>query len=360
MFRYILKKIAYSGLVLFGVATVVFILFNVVPGDPASVILGQRANQQAVDAIHKDLGTDKPLTEQFLNYLNDLSPLSVHSLNHNKVNWYLNPQKYEWKPLFFLPGNTCLVIKLPYLRRSYISKREVSDILADTLPETMVLALTAMLFASIAGIVLGVFSALKKNTWFDRTVFVLSTFIGMSAPSFFAGLLLAWAFGYVLTDYTGLSPSGSLYEFDVWEGSRLSLSNLVLPALTLGLRPLSIIIQLTRSSILDVLSQDYIRTARAKGLSEKRVIFHHALKNALNPVVTAVSGWLAGLMAGAVFVEKIFNWKGIGYAVVEALNNNDLPVVMGATLVFALIFVMMNIIVDIIYGILDPRIRLNE
>ena len=158
-------------------------------------------------------------------------------------------------------------------------------------------------------------------------------------------------------DYTGLSPSGSLYEFDEWTGDQLSWSNLILPAITLGLRPLSIIIQLTRSAILEVLSQDYIRTARAKGLPEKRVIFGHALKNALNPVVTAVSGWLAGLMAGAVFVEKIFNWKGIGYAVVEALNNNDLPVVMGATLVFALIFVVMNILVDIIYGLLDPRIR---
>lgn len=360
MFRYVLKKIAYSGLVLLGVATVVFILFNVVPGDPAAVILGQRANQQAVEAIHKDLGTDKPLAVQFLNYLNDLSPVSVHSLSKDQGNWYLDPGKYDWQPLCWLPGKTCMVLKIPYLRRSYISKREVSDILADTLPETTVLALTAMIFASVAGVLLGVFSALRKNTWFDKSVFVLSTFIGMSAPSFFAGLLLAWAFGYVLKDYTGLSPSGSLYEFDVWQGSKLTLSNLVLPALTLGLRPLSIIIQLTRSSILDVLSQDYIRTARAKGLPEKRVIFRHALKNALNPVVTAVSGWLAGLMAGAVFVEKIFNWKGIGYAVVEALNNNDLPVVMGATLVFALIFVLMNIIVDIIYGILDPRIRPNE
>ncbi len=359
MFNYILKKIGYAFLVLFGVISVIFFLFNVVPGDPASVILGQRASKEAIDAVHKDLGTDKPMVEQYFHYLNDLSPISIHNSKNSESLWYLNPIKYSWHPLFRIGESKALVIKLPYLRRSYISKRNVSEILGDTLPETAVLALTSMFFSSLLGVFLGVISALRKNSFFDRSVFVLSTFIGMSAPSFFAGLLLAWLFGYVLKDYTGLSPSGSLYEFDVWQGRKLYLSHLILPAITLGLRPLSIIIQLTRSSILDVLSQDYIRTARAKGLSEGRVIFKHALKNALNPVVTAVSGWLAGLMAGAVFVEKIFNWKGIGFAVVEALNNNDLPVVMGATLVFAIIFIVMNILVDIIYGILDPRVRIS-
>lgn len=359
MFSYILKKAGYSILVLFGVISAIFFLFNVVPGDPASVILGQRANKEAIEAVHRDLGTDRPMTEQYLHYLNDLSPLSFHRIHNSQSLWYLNPNKYNWIPLLQLGKKTVLVIKYPYLRKSYIFKRNVSEILHDTLPETAVLAISAMLFSSVFGVLLGVFSAVRKNSTFDRSVFVLSTFVGMSAPSFFAGLLLAWLFGYVLKDFTGLSPSGSLYEFDVWEGKKMQLSNLILPAVTLGLRPLSIIIQLTRSSVLDVLSQDYIRTARAKGLSERTVIFKHALKNAMNPVVTAVSGWLAGLMAGAVFVEKIFNWKGIGYSVVEALNNNDLPVVMGATLVFAIIFIVMNIFVDIIYGILDPRIRVK-
>jgi peptide/nickel transport system permease protein len=359
VFSYILKKTGYSLLVLFGVISTIFFLFNVVPGDPASIILGQRANKEAMDAVRKDLGTNRPMAEQYLHYLNDLSPLSIHRIADAQSLWYLNPKKYNWLPLVSLGSNTACVLKVPYLRKSYISKRNVSDILSDTLPETAVLAFTAMFFSSIVGVLLGILSALRKNSILDKSVFVLSTFVGMSAPSFFAGLLLAWLFGYVLKDYTGLSPSGSLFEFDVWEGRKMQISNLLLPAITLGLRPLSIIIQLTRSSILDVLSQDYIRTARAKGLSEKKVIFKHALKNAMNPVVTAVSGWLAGLMAGAVFVEKIFNWKGIGYAVVEALNNNDLPVVMGATLVFAVIFIVMNIFVDIIYGILDPRVRVN-
>ncbi len=181
--------------------------------------------------------------------------------------------------------------------------------------------------------------------------------LGTALPSFFVGLIFIWLFGFVLLDYTGLHNVGTLFITDDFGEEHLELKNIILPAVTLGLRPLAIIIQLTRNSLLDVLSLDYIRTATSKGLSNYKVIVKHALKNALNPVVTAISGWFAGLMAGAIFVEMIFNWKGIGYEVVDALNKNDLPVVMGATLIFAIIFVLINILVDIIYGILDPRVR---
>ena len=154
--------------------------------------------------------------------------------------------------------------------------------------------------------------------------------------------------------------TGSLYEVDDYgRGSFLQLKNLILPALTLGIRPLSVIIQLSRNSLLEVLSMDYIRTATAKGLSKFTVIFKHALRNALNPVVTAVSGWFASLLAGAVFVEYIFAWNGIGKEIVDALNKMDLPVVMGSVLFIASIFVIINIIVDLIYGWLDPRIRIS-
>lgn len=359
MTKFILRKFFYGIAVLLGVITTIFFLFNVLPGDPASVMLGQRASKEAVEAIHRDLGTDRPLTEQYFNYLNDLSPFSVHNHNDPGNFWYLNPQKYDWLPLVKLGKDHSLVIKVPYLRRSYITKRNVSDVISETLPETAVLAFSAILIASFVGILLGIVTAIRKNSWIDRTIFVLATTFGMSAPSFLVGLIVAWLFGYVLASYTGLSPSGSLYEIDVWNGETLQVKNLILPALTLGIRPLSIVIQLTRSSLLDVLSQDYIRTAKAKGLSFGKVVFKHALKNALNPVVTAISGWFASLMAGAVFVEKIFSWKGIGNEVVEALNNNDLPVVMGATLIFASIFVLINIIVDVIYGVLDPRVRVK-
>lgn len=360
MGKFILKKFAYGVLVLFGVITTIFFLFNVLPGDPAMVMLGQRASKQAVEEIHRDLGTDKPLVEQYLHNLNNLSPVSFHNYQNNKSLWYLNPEKYSWTPLFTIGANKVVVLKFPYLGKSYITKRNVSEIIKDTLPETAVLAFASIIIASIVGIFLGIVTATRKNSVLDRSIFVLATVFGMSAPSFLVGLIMAWLFGYVLSKYTGLDPSGSLYDIDVWSGEVLKLKNLVLPAITLGMRPLSIVIQLTRSSLLDVLSQDYIRTARAKGLSYRRIIIKHALKNALNPVVTAISGWFAGLMAGAVFVEKIFSWKGIGYEVVEALSKNDLPVVMGATLVFATIFVGINILVDIIYGVLDPRVRVKN
>jgi peptide/nickel transport system permease protein len=357
--KFILKKIAYGLVVLLGVVTTIFFLFNVLPGDPASVMLGQRANKEAIEAIHKDLGTDKPIFNQYLNYLNDLSPLSLHNYQREGDFWYLNPDKYSWTPLFTLGKERVVVLKYPYLRRSYITKRNVADVIKETLPETTVLAFTAIIIASIIGILLGIVAAVKKNSLLDRSIFFFSTVFGMSAPSFLVGLIVAWLFGYVLADYTGLNPSGSLFDFDVWNGEEIKLKNLILPAITLGVRPLSIVIQLTRSSLLDVLSQDYIRTARAKGLSFSRIVFKHALKNALNPVVTAISGSFAGFMAGAVFVEKVFSWKGIGNEVVDALNNNDLPMVMGATLIFASIFVVINSVVDVIYGILDPRVRVK-
>lgn len=359
MIKFIFKRLFYGFLVLLGVITVVFLLFNVLPGDPARMMLGQRADQASIDAINKDLGRDKPMTTQFLMYLNDLSPLSIHNPTDKEHYLYLNREKYSsYVKLFPVSSSKVMVLKYPYLRRSYITKRKVSDIVIETLPETAILAFSSITFGAVFGILLGIFSAIKKNSWFDKSSLIFAIF-GMALPSFFMGLLIAWFFGFVLRDYTGLNNVGSLYTIDDFGDEHLDLKNLILPTITLGLRPLAIIIQLTRSSLLDVLSQDYIRTATAKGLSYYNVVFKHALKNALNPVITAISGWFAGLMAGAVFVEIIFNWKGIGYEVVDALNKNDLPVVMGATLVFAMIFVVINIGVDIVYGILDPRVRVQ-
>lgn len=358
MLKFIAKKCFYGVIVLLGVITTVFFLFNVLPGDPASIMLGQRANKEAVEAIHRDLGTNLPVMEQYGLYLNDLFIVSIHDYEDTESHWYLNPDKYSWFSLFKIGKSKVVVLKMPYLRRSYITKRRVSDIILETLPETAVLAFTSIIMATIIGVFLGIVAAVKRNTFYDKMSLVLSV-LGMAAPSFFIGLIIAWLFGYVLTKYTGLSPTGSLYDIDVWNGEVLKLQNLILPAVTLGMRPLAIVVQLMRSSLLDVMSQDYIRTARAKGLGFYKIILKHALKNALNPVVTAISGWFAGLMAGAVFVEFIFSWKGIGYEVFEALTKNDLPVVMGATLIFATIFVFINILVDIAYGILDPRVRIK-
>jgi peptide/nickel transport system permease protein len=182
----------------------------------------------------------------------------------------------------------------------------------------------------------------------------------MSIPSFFSAILFAWVFGFVWHSYTGLNMTGSLYEVDDFgEGSSIQWKNCILPAIVLGIRPLGVVIQLMRNSLLETFGQDYIRTARAKGLSSYQIIKNHALKNSLNPVVTAISGWFASMLAGAVFVEYIFGWNGLGKEIVEALNNLDLPVIMGSVIVIATTFIIINILVDLVYAYLDPKIRLS-
>jgi peptide/nickel transport system permease protein len=358
--NFIIRRIFYGILVLLGVLVLVFILFNALPGDPARLMLGQRADQQAIQIIDKDLGLDKPLSTQFLMYFNDLSPLSIYDDKTPTSAVYLDTAKYShYTKLFRVSDKKVMLLKYPYLRRSYQSRRKVIDIITSTLPNTAVLAVTAIVFASILGIFLGIIAALLKDSIFDRISVILSV-LGLAGPSFFVGLIFAWLFGHVLSKYTGLNTVGNLYTIDDYGNGRyLDLKNLILPALTLGIRPLAIIVQLTRSSMLEVLSQDYIRTAFAKGLKLRKIITKHALKNALNPVVTAISGWFASLIAGAVFVEYIFGWEGIGKEVIEALERYDLPVVMGVVLVTSLLFVIINITVDVIYALLDPRIRLK-
>lgn len=360
MLRFIVKRLFYGFLVLFGVITIVFLLFNVLPADPARMMLGQRADIASIEAINKDLGRDKPLFTQYLNYLNDLSPVSVHNFAKPDSYFYLDSSKYQpCTRLFNISSTKTIVLKTPYLRRSYQSKAKVSSILAEAFPLTALLALVSIMFASLLGIFLGIISAIKKDSWFDRLAMFFSV-IGMSVPSFFAAIVIAWVFAFLLGEYTHLNMIGSLYTIDDYgEGVHLSLKNIILPAFTLGIRPLAVIIELTRSSMLEVMSQDYIRTARAKGLSFTRVITRHALKNVMNPVVTAISGWFASLMAGAVFVEYVFDWKGMGMVMVDGLGKYDFPVVMGSLLFIALILVVINILTDITYGLLDPRVRLN-
>ncbi len=357
--KFIIKRILYGAFVLLGTATVVFLLFNVLPGDPARMMLGQHADEQSIAIINKDLGRNKPLATQYFMYLNDLSPVSIHNKTNAESAIYLSNEKYTYSRLFDLGKNDVLVLKYPYLRRSYQTKIRVADIIKETLPETAILALASIVIASLFGIIIGVFSALYKDSWFDKSSLVFAI-LWMSGPSFYIGLILAYVFGHVLSEYTHLNFSGSLFVMDDYgNGEYLELKNLILPAITLGLRPLAIIIQLTRSSMLDIVSQDYIRTAKAKGLGFYTVVFRHALKNALTPVMTAISGWFASLLAGSVFVEDVFDWKGIGKETVYALQKYDLPVVMGSVLVIALIFVVINTLVDILYGILDPRVRVG-
>lgn len=355
MLRFIAKKLLYAILVMIGVAMLVFFLFQGF-GDPSRIVMGQTGDSTTQVNIRKQLylvnekGEDIPRFRQFLYYLNDISPISFHS-----------KKDIEQKKLqgVFIGGDTKFGLKMPYLRTSYQSKRDVWSILMQALPGTLMLAAAAMFIAILIGIPLGILAAVKQNTWWDTSA-IFGSIVGISAPSFFMGIIIAYVFGFVLTGWTGLDISGSWFDINDETGARnLTLQNLILPAITLGIRPMAIITQLTRSSMLDVLDQDYIRTAYAKGLSRRRVIWKHGLRNALNPVITAITGWFAELLAGAFFVEYIFGWQGIGKVTVDALEKLDYPVVMGSVLVSATFFILINILADILYGLIDPRVRIR-
>ncbi len=355
MLEYLFNKLGYALLTLWGVITVIFLLFTLLPGDPAQMMLGQNENEEQLNNVRKKYGFDQPISKQYRYYINDLSPISFHSLNAEDFS-YLDKNKYV-ASRFFNIVNVAVVIKFPYLRDSFQkSGKKVSDVIEETLPNTAILAVSAICIAIFLGILLGIISALTKDQWADKLIQLLST-LGMSVPSFFSSIIFAWLFGYVLHEFTNLNMNGSLYEVDDFgEGSYIQWKNLILPAIVLGIRPLAVVTQLMRNSLLEVMNQDYIRTAKSKGLSMYQIIRKHALKNSLNPVVTAISGWFASMLAGAVFVEYIFGWNGLGKEIVDALNTLDLPIIMGAVLVIATMFILINIFVDIIYRWLDPRI----
>ncbi|MCX7929191.1 MAG: ABC transporter permease [Chlorobi bacterium] len=308
MLRYIIGRLGYTVLMLLGVVTVSFFLVRAIPGDPARVMLGQRADEATIQALRQQYGFDKPLYVQYWRYLERLVI-------------------GDWG-------------------RSIASNRPVLEIIADRLPATALLATVAMVIATIVGILLGIISALRANTWIDSTMMALAQF-GISLPSIVMAIFLAVLFGEILPWFpiAGYIDRGIEY--------------LVLPAVTLGIRPLAIIARVTRSSMLDVLGQDYIRTAHAKGLPRWRVTMIHALRNALNPVVTTVGTWFAGLLAGAYFVEYIFNWPGIGSAAFDAITKLDYPVIQGTVLFTAVVFVAVNFFSDVLYALLDPRVELT-
>ncbi len=306
--RYIGRKCAEAAGIIVGVVTVTFFLNFVLPGDPARLLAGQRADAATIAAIRQQLGLDQPLPVQYFRFLGRV-----------------------------LQGD---------LGRSYVINQPVLEILLERFPATALLAVSSMVVATLLGIVLGVLAALRPNSWLD-TLLMLGALVGISVPSFVAGLLLLLLFGVKLQWF----PLAG-YVDQGWE-------YMVLPVVTLAVRPLSIIARMTRSSMLEVLQQDYIRTAYAKGVPSWRVIVRHALRNALNPVVTTVSAWFAGLLAGAFFVEYIFNWPGVGTVAIGAIEKLDYPLIQGTVLMTAVVFVVVNVVVDILYAILDPRVQLR-
>lgn len=352
MARFIFSRLINGLAVLLGVVSLVFYLFQVLPGDGAQMTLGQRSDLASLQSVRRELGLDLPPWQRYLHYMNDISPISIHPSKEARAyaeehgGWVLMTTKHRQ-----------LLLKYPNLRRSYQSRQPVTEILSSALPGTLILAFSAMLMAGVLGVALGSLAAKRVGTSIDQGIQTVSV-LGISVPSFFAAILISFLFGHLWREWTGLPMSGSWLLTDPFEGPRPAPAHLILPAITLGIRPLAIVVQLTRSSVLDILDRDFIRTARAKGLREREVYLRHVLPNALPPVVTAISGWLASLLAGSVFVEYVFGWNGLGKVTVDALMNFDMPVVMGCVLLVAFFFVLINVFVDLIHAWLDPRIRL--
>lgn len=326
------RKVLHGLGVLWGTLTLVFMLFAVAP-DPARQLAGQNESEEIVEAIRTKLGLDQPVHLRYAAFFSGFLPVSM--------------------------GDSGLTWTGLNLGNSYISDRPVVDAIAEALPATFLLALTAMSLAMALGLCVGFGLAMVPGSALDRWVLGLAA-LGMSAPSFVMAILVSWLFGSVWHAWTGLPMTGGLWEVHPFAGPQLAWNHLVLPAVTLGIRPLAVVIQLTRNSAVDVLNMSYVRTARSKGISSLRLLTHHVLRNALNPVLTAASGWFASMLAGAVFVEYVFGWQGMGLLMFRALEQSDLPVVLGCVSVVAATFVAVNMVVDLAYGWLDPRIRLSS
>ncbi len=354
IFSFVFKRLLNGILVMIGVVFIIFMLFNVLPVNSARMTLGQRADQASVEAIEREFRLNLPWYSRLVLYFNDISPVSFNKLSDPSSPTWLDETEISYTKVLTI-GETSLVLKAPYLGKSFQTRRKVSEILGEKIYPTAVLALSAMALASFIGIIMGVFAAIKQYSFWDNSILVLSTF-GISQPAYFSGIILAMIFGYYLSDITGLNVRGSLTDVDIMGDTIYVWKNLWLPMIALGIRPISIITQLTRSAMLDVLNQDFIRTANAKGLSRAKVIFKHALRNAMNPVVTSISGWFAALLTGAFFIEKVFDYKGLGLQTIESLLTFDFPVVMGSVLFVAFIFVIMNMLTDLLYSVLDPRV----
>ncbi|RRD65474.1 ABC transporter permease [Fretibacterium sp. OH1220_COT-178] len=306
MFSYILRKVLYTIPVLWGVVTVVFLVVNIVPGDPVTIMTGQRGDEQTLAKIRADMGLDLPIGRQYLRFI----------------------------------GQLCC----GDLGTSYRNNEPVTSAIASRFGATAKLASGALLLGTLLGVGAGVLSAVRKYSVFDYTAMLVAV-AGVSAPVFWVGLLLLLLFAYTLGWVPGVGYGDGSFKY------------LILPMVTLGVRPAALTARLSRSCMLEVLSQDYVRTAKAKGLRRFTVVARHALKNAMIPVVTVIGTQISSLLSGAVLTESIFAWPGVGRLSVDSLLARDLPMIRGVVVFMAVTFLVTNLLVDISYAFLDPRIR---
>ncbi len=351
MAGFLLKRIFSGILSLILIVVLVSGIIFLSPVDPATLSFGQQMNDEMLEQKRQELALDKPIYLQIMYYLNDLSPFSMYSQSFQYEN--------HFKPFVRINAqDNALFLKGPYLRESFQTGEKVSKMIKRALPNTLILALAAITIASILGLILGMIGALNKDSWLDGFIVGFST-IGYSVPSYVSAILFSLIFGFALRDWTHLNMQGSLITLNDIGDEIVVWKNLLLPALALGLRPVAVITQITRNAMLDTMSQPYILTARAKGMKLMGTIRKHIFRNMMNPVITTISGWFASLLAGAFFVESIFNYNGMGLLTVNALINYDIPLLLGCIVVIATIFILLNILVDLSYGWLDPKVRIS-
>ena len=314
MFSYIIKRLLAVVPVLFGLTLIAFAIMAAIPGDPATAILGSYATPENVEKLNRDLGLDKPLPQQYAIWLGNI-----------------------------LQGD---------FGRSYTLNRPVIDEVLERFNATLILAGAAMLLCSFFGLIAGIVSAVRQFGWADRLI-TFVVLIGISVPSFWLGLMLILAFAVNLQ----WLPASGMYA--IYGGGDLSdlLKHLVLPAITLSVVATGVIARLTRAAMLEVLRQDYIRTARAKGLTERRVIYRHAFKAALVSVIPVLGVQAGFVIGGAVYIETVFQWPGIGAMLVKAITTRDLLLVQGGVLVVAVVYLLFNLLADVLQSLLDPRLR---
>ena len=305
MLKYIFKRILMMIPVLLGVLFLVFTMNEISPGDPAAMIAGDAASVEVVEQIREDLGLNKPLPVRFFNYTKNL----------------------------VLHGD---------LGTSYKTKRPVLDEVMDRLPTTILLSLTSAAFAVFLSIPIGIISAIKQNTWIDNLLMVLAL-IGVAMPAFWQGLMTIILFSVKL----GWFPSYGFTTPAHW----------FMPVLTIGTGAMASLVRITRSSMLEVIRQDYIRTARAKGQTERKVIISHALRNSMIPIITAIAIQLGSMLGGAIVTETVFAIPGIGMLMIQSIKARDYPTIQGAVVVIAVMISLLNLVVDIIYTFVDPRLK---
>jgi peptide/nickel transport system permease protein len=333
MSAYLVRRLLLATLAIFGVLVITFFLTHVIPGDPVAAILGQQAPQAVIDELRHRWGLDRPIHEQFIRYLERLARGDLGS--------------------------------------SLATHRPVLNDLREFFPATIELATAAILIGALTGLAVGIVSAVARGSWIDHLTRFLSL-IGLSMPVFWLGLIVLLVFYFRLgllpgpgqldifvtrpPRVTGMILPDALLAGDL-SAFRSALAHLVLPALVLGSHALVGIARITRASMLEVLGQDYVRVARAKGLTERRVILKHALKNALLPIITVIGIYYGGLLEGAVLTETVFSWPGLGRYATSAILSQDFAAVMGVTVLIALVFSLANLLVDLAYGLLNPKIR---